>query len=46
MRKISYILLLVIFVFKFFKKVKAAKPKLDKGVSKKINISILIIVKK
>jgi hypothetical protein len=41
-----YIPLPVILIFKFLKEVKAAKPKLGKGVSKKINIGILDIIKK
>ena len=45
MGEVGYILLLVIFIFKFLKKVKAAKFKLSRGVSKKININIFNIVK-
>jgi hypothetical protein len=45
LREVSYILLPVILIFKFFKKVKAAKPKLGRGVSKKININTLNIIK-
>jgi len=32
-------------VFKFLKKVKAAKPKLGRGVSKEINAGMLNIIK-
>jgi hypothetical protein len=46
LREVSYIPLPVILIFKFLKEVKAAKPKLGKGVSKKINIGILDIIKK
>jgi len=45
LREVGYIPLLVILVFKFLKKVKAAKPKLGRGVSKEINIGTLNIVK-
>ena len=45
LRKVSGILLLVILIFKFLKKVKATKPKLGKGVSKEINIGMLNVVK-
>ena len=43
--EVSCVLLLVILIFKFFKEVKAAKPKLSRGISKKINISTLNIIK-
>ena len=33
-------------MFKFLKEVKAAKPKLGGGISKKININMLNIIKK
>ena len=45
LREVGYILLLVIFIFKFFKEVKATKFKLNRGVSKKININTLNIIK-
>jgi hypothetical protein len=45
LREVSYILLPVILIFKFLKKVKAAKPKLGRGVSKEINIGTLNVVK-
>jgi len=45
LREVSGVLLLVILVFKFLKEVKAAKPKLGKGVSKEINIGTLNVVK-
>jgi len=45
LREIGYIPLLVILIFKFLKKVKAAKPKLGRGVSKEINIGTLNIIK-
>ena len=44
--KVSYILLLVILIFKFLKEIKTAKPKLSIGISKEINIGILNIIKK
>jgi hypothetical protein len=43
--EVGYIPLPVILVFKFLKKVKAAKPKLDRGVSKEINIGIFNVIK-
>jgi len=45
LREVGCILLPVILVFKFLKKVKAAKPKLGRGVSKEINMGILNVVK-
>ena len=45
MGEVSGILLLVILVFKFLKEVKAAIPKLGRGVSKEINIGTLYVVK-
>jgi len=45
LREVGSILLLVILVFKFLKEVKAAKPKLGRGVSKEINIGTLDVVK-
>ena len=45
LREVGYVLLLIILVFKFLKEVKAAKPKLSRGVSKKINTSTLNIIK-
>ena len=45
LREVGCVLLLVILIFKFLKKVKAAKPKLGKGVSKEINIGTLNVVK-
>ena len=44
--EVGYILLLVIFIFKFFKKIKAAKFKPGKGINKEINIGMLNIIKK
>jgi hypothetical protein len=44
--KVSYILLPVIFIFKFLKEVKTTKPKLGRGINKEINIGILNIIKK
>jgi len=38
--------LLVILIFKFLKEIKAAIPKLGKGVSEEINIGTLNVVKK
>ena len=46
LKEVGCILLLVIFIFAFFKKIKTAKPKLGKGISKEINISMLNIIKK
>jgi len=43
--EVGSIPLLVILVFKFLKEVKAAKPKLGRGVSKEINMGTLNIVK-
>jgi hypothetical protein len=45
LREVGYILLLIIFIFKFFKEVKAAKFKLGRGVNKEINIDTLNIIK-
>jgi len=45
LREVGCIPLLVILVFKFLKKVKAAKPKLGRGVSKEINAGTLNVVK-
>ena len=45
LREVSSILLLVIFMFKFLKEVKATKPELGRGVSKEINIGMLNVVK-
>jgi len=45
LRKVGGILLLVILLFKFLKEVKAAKPKLGRGVSKEININTLNVIK-
>jgi hypothetical protein len=45
LREVSYILLLVILIFKFLKKVKAAKPELGRGVSKEINAGTLNVIK-
>jgi hypothetical protein len=45
LREVGYIPLLVILIFKFLKKVKAAKPKLGRGVSKEINAGTLNVVK-
>jgi hypothetical protein len=46
LREVGIVLLPVIYIFKLFKEVKAAKFKLGKGVSKEINIDILDIIKK
>ena len=43
--EVSCILLLVILIFEFLKKVKAAKPELGRGVSKEINTGTLNIIK-
>jgi len=45
LREAGCVPLLVILVFKFFKEIKAAKPKLGRGVSKEINTGILNVVK-
>jgi len=45
LREVGYIPLPVILMFKFLKKVKAAKPELGRGVSKEINAGILNVVK-
>jgi len=45
LKEVSCVPLLVILIFKFLKKVKAAKPKPGRGVSKEINIGILNVVK-
>ena len=45
LRKVSSILLLVIYIFKFLKGIEAAKPKLGRGISKEINIGISNIIK-
>ena len=46
LREVGSVPLLVIFIFKFLKEIKAAKPKLGGGISKKININMLNIIKK
>jgi len=45
LREVGGVLLLVILVFKFLKEVKAAKPKLGRGISKEINAGTLNVVK-
>jgi hypothetical protein len=45
LREVSCVPLPVIFIFKFLKEVKAAKPELGRGVSKEINIDILNVIK-
>jgi hypothetical protein len=45
LREVGCVPLPVILVFEFLKKVKAAKPKLGRGVSKEINIGTLDVVK-
>jgi len=45
LREVGGVLLLVILIFKFLKEVKAAKPKLGRGVSKEINTGTLNVVK-
>ena len=45
LRKVSSILLLVIYVFKFLKEIEATKPKLGRGISKEINIGVSNIIK-
>jgi len=45
LREVSGVPLLVILIFKFLKEVKAAKPKLGRGVSKEINTGTLNVVK-
>ena len=45
LREVSYIPLLVILMFEFLKEVKAAKSEPGRGISKKINMGILNIVK-
>jgi len=45
LRKVSSILLLVIYVFKFLKEIEAAKLKLGRGISKEINIGMSNVVK-
>jgi len=45
LREVSGILLLIILIFEFLKEVKAAIPKLGKGVSKEINIGTLNVIK-
>ena len=44
LREVSCVLLPVILIFEFLKKVKAAKPKLGRGVSKEINAGTLNVV--
>ena len=46
LREVGGVLLLIILVFKFLKEIKAAKPKLGRGVSKEINAGTLNVVKK
>jgi len=46
LREVGYIPLPVILVFKFLKKVKAAKPEPGRGVSKEINMGTLNVIKK
>jgi len=45
LRKVSSILLLVIYIFKFLKEIEATKPKLGRGISKEINIGMSNVVK-
>jgi len=45
LREVGYILLLVILIFKFLKKVKATKPEPGRDVSKEINTGTLNVVK-
>ena len=45
LREVSGILLLIILIFEFLKEVKAAIPKLGRGVSEEINIGMLDVVK-
>jgi len=45
LREVGGVLLLIILVFKFLKEIKAAKPKLGRGVSKEINVGTLNVVK-
>jgi hypothetical protein len=45
LREVGCVLLLVILVFEFLEKVKAAKPELGRGVSKEINAGTLNVVK-
>ena len=45
LRKVSSILLLVIYIFKFLKEIEAAKPKLGRGISKEINVGMSNVIK-
>ena len=45
LRKVSSVLLLVIYIFKFLKEIETTKPKLGRGISKEINAGMSNVVK-